>query len=186
MSEGAIPQIVGIMGRKRSGKDTIGAYLSREHGYVTTAFAAPLKEALFLMDPLVTDNGLRISDLVQTVGWEAAKSKPEVRRSLQRFGDAARFLQPDIFVRTLVDQLPGADAPDLRVVVTDVRRLNEARALAEVGAMLVRVRRPEVEDGDTHPSETEFMQYDGPVREILNSGTLAELYAAVDREVLRR
>ena len=38
--------IIGLTGRAFSGKDTVGAYLSRAHNFSMLAFADPIRDAL--------------------------------------------------------------------------------------------------------------------------------------------
>ncbi len=92
----------------------------------------------------------------------------EYRRK-SRFGVDSYWLDQ---VRALTDSYP-----DSSFVVTDVRFKNEARFVTEVSGLLVRIRRPELEEREAadrarsgtaaHPSETELLGY--PVdAEVLN------------------
>ena len=107
--------LIGLVGKKRAGKDTFAERLIAEHGFVKVSFSAPVKEAALAVDPIIaTDptngferNGegsiiyaMRLSKIVDQFGWEAAKEDPEVRRFLQRLGtDAIRAIDPDFWVR---------------------------------------------------------------------------------------
>ena len=102
--------IVGLCGRKRSGKDTLAEELVERYGYTRVAFADPLREMLLALDPVVEQGDytrtLRVSDMVATRGWEDAKAHPEVLKrvfaQLQQAGswlkgnprDAAQVLGP--------------------------------------------------------------------------------------------
>lgn len=187
-----VAPLVGLVGRRRSGKDTTAGRLIHEHGYRRVAFADPLRNALLAMDPILPPTSypgnlasiqpIRLSRYVEALGWEAAKRHPEVGRLLQETGVAMReHVDPDVWVRC---GMAHASCWEHRpVVVTDVRFVNEAEAILDAGGALVRVTRPgpvpeDGRDGE-HVSETEL---DDIVcdREIVNGGTLAELYAAVD------
>lgn len=39
-------KIIGIVGKKRSGKDTVADYLVQNYGYIKLSFASPLKEII--------------------------------------------------------------------------------------------------------------------------------------------
>ncbi|WP_166139604.1 deoxynucleotide monophosphate kinase family protein [Nocardioides ochotonae] len=173
--------LVGIVGKKRAGKDTLAGYLI-PHGYTRFAFADPLKVALLATNPLYK-GGQRLGDLIDSTGWETAKALPEVRRLLQEFGGAVRALDRDFWVRAT---LPHAVANG-RAVVTDVRYRNEADGIRAAGGYLVRVVRPDCPttlrtgDGqtvplDTHDSETELDGY--PVDLEVVNHTLEDLEAA--------
>ena len=167
--------LVGLMGRKRAGKDSVAEGLAIHAAFLRYAFAARLKEALLALDPIVSD-GLRLSNFVAILGWEGAKTIPEVRRLMQYYGDSARMLDPDIFVRATMPKVERALADGYSVVVTDVRRKNEAEAIRRAGGVLVRVVRPGADDGDTHISETECDEVEADA-EIVNDGALADLAA---------
>lgn len=170
--------IVGLLGRMRSGKDSLASALVERYGFRRRALADPLKELLLDVDPVVllpdgTHGVLR--SLVESEGWEGAKAVPGVREMLQALGEGARQrLGDDVWVRPL---LPSLSAGSVPTVVTDVRYRNEADALVRAGGLLVRVLRPGAHAADAaslHVSETEL--HEAPVHlEVVNDGTLDEL-----------
>lgn len=170
---------IALIGRARSGKDTVGARLVERFGYTRLAFADPLKEMALEVNPWVpTSPGVvvRLHRLITDVGWDYAKEHyPEVRRILQHTGQAIRDRDPNFWVRALTHRLAVVSTP---VVVTDVRYLNEAAALSNYGFRLVRIVRPGTEEL-THTSETELESINTPLR-IVNSGTLDDLKAHAD------
>lgn len=160
---------VGLIGKKRSGKDTFGAALIEAHGFTRVAFADPLRQAALALDPFVGRptlpgqvpplNDVRLSDVIETIGWEAAKdSVPEVRRILEAFGtDSIRTLDEGFWVRMAVEKIQATDGP---VVVTDVRFPNEADKIRELGGIVVRIIRPSQEPtGPAHRCETSLDEY---------------------------
>lgn len=171
----ALPPLVGLIGKKRVGKDTFAAVLVEEFGFARVAFADPLKEMALAIDPYIqAEHSYRLSDAVDVLGWEGAKDAyPEVRRFLQRLGtDGVRQFDEDFWVRAgmraaaakrrpmRLNTSDGRAATAPRpVVITDVRYPNEADAIREAGGTLVRIVRPGVDDGDTHASETALDGY---------------------------
>lgn len=161
------PASIGLIGRRRVGKDTIAAILGEEYSYARVGFADALKEAALALDPVVgseADLGgdhealLRLSTAVAVLGWEVAKETiPEVRRILQRLGDEAgrRVHGEDTWIRQAMKKILLAEEKGHPVVVTDVRYPNEAQALRSVGFNLLRVTRRDVpsSDHDAHASE---------------------------------
>lgn len=178
--------IIGLIGKKRSGKDTFAQALP---GYTRVAFADPLREALLAEDPFVPIRGtlqrllpmepgvqastwVRVSKLVQAVGWEVAKDKvPEVRRLLQTYGRAIRAIDPDFWLRAGIAKIEAIEGD---VIVTDVRFPNEAQAITELDGTLVRIVRPGVQDDDTDESEVALDDYPADVL-VRNASTLEEL-----------
>lgn len=177
--------LIGIAGRKRSGKDTLAARLVNVHGYTRVAFADPLRAMALALDPLVRTNAghvLRLSELVAFDGWEHAKEHTEVRRTLQRLGTEAgrQVLGDTIWIDTamrLVDAMPGP------VVITDVRYPNEADAIRAAGGIVLRVDRPGLVSSDVHVSETAMDDYPHYTARIVNDRTIAALQRAADRFV---
>lgn len=147
--------LIGLIGKKRAGKDTFARRLVERHGYVRYAFADPLKDMALRVNPYVSMFRIRLAEAVSHYGWEGAKDEfPEVRRLLQDLGLAARqVLGEDVWLSATMRKVVEEPRP---VVITDVRFRNEAQAIRDAGGYLVRIVRPGHDDGDTHPSETEL------------------------------
>ncbi|MFB7675606.1 hypothetical protein ACFC26_29780 [Kitasatospora purpeofusca] len=186
-----VPNIA-LVGRARAGKDTLAAQLVKAHAYTRVAFADPLKDVVLGADPIVdADPGhfgylpLRISQVVKREGWEKAKSRPEVRRTLQAVGQAVRDVDPEFWVRLALDRIEVAAQWNLPVVITDCRYANEANALRLNGFKLVRVLRPGAhesgvsEANSQHVSETELDVFPTDAT-VLNTGTVADLGSQVE------
>ncbi|MGV9659138.1 deoxynucleotide monophosphate kinase family protein [Streptomyces koyangensis] len=175
-----------LIGRARSGKDTVAAHLTAQpYNYVRLAFADELKAAALKADPLIplkhVDKSVPLTSVVNYLGWERAKDRyPEVRRFLQRFGQGIRDVDEDFWLNLVLRKVDGAARLNIPVVVSDVRYANEANALAERGFILVRVSATgRYLPGAAHRSETELD--DCPVNHTLvNGGTIAELHTQVD------
>ncbi len=130
-------KLIGLTGKARSGKDTVGLHLTMLHGFHRMAFADPLKEAMAAtfgigVGEFHCDD---IKDAVHPV-WGLTR-----RGMLQQGADALRgkFGQ-DLFVRRWLNSyLPLADQEN--VVVTDVRNDMEAEAIINLGGRIVRIER---------------------------------------------
>jgi hypothetical protein len=150
-----------LCGKAGSGKSTLAKMLIDEHGYVRLAFADGIKKIAF-----------------EALGRQIDKSNPPERAFLQIIGDGARAIQSDIWIKHLDSELQtmleqGAD----RIVVDDVRRVNEAEYLRSQGFMLVTVRGRGFDLGELakHSSETEV---DEIVPDFIldNSGSIEDTY----------
>lgn len=177
--------LIGLMGQKRSGKDTVALHLVGRHGFARVAFADRLKAAALDLNPyagmvptpgaLAPWHPTRLRDVVDARGWEGAKEIPEVRRTLQRLGVAMRNVQHDVWVAaTMRDVYAAGDD----VVVTDVRFPNEAEMVRKMGGYLVRVDRPGLPDDDGHVSEHAWRSI-VPDFVVNNDGDLEDLRFAV-------
>jgi hypothetical protein len=174
---------IALIGKARSGKDSIAQHLTRYWSFTRVAFADPLKEMALRIDPVVPnkmDEPDRLSRIVGDYGWERAKDLyPEVRRFLQSLGQSVRELDDRFWINQAAPKLATAAGWNLPVVVTDVRYVNEAIALRDAGFTLVRVVRPGSASTDMHVSENELDKF--PVENlIVNDGTLFDLGCSVD------
>jgi hypothetical protein len=177
----ALPNI-GVVGRKRAGKDEVAKVLVSEFGYQRVGLADAVKEHMLLLDPYVmTWQGVmwRLSEVVRAFGWERAKDEfREVRRLLQRYGtDVVRkHFGENVWVDTMTRKVAELNERGIPVVIPDVRFPNEADAFRTSSRhQLIRVTRPGLADlGDTHESELHADTI--PVDfEVINDGTIEDL-----------
>lgn len=183
--------LLGLVGRARSGKDTVASFLIAEAAFTRYAFADPLKAAALALDPLVGSpalpgdlaplRGVRLSTAIDAIGWERAKDTiPEVRRTLQRLGSAMRDeVDEQTWTRATLDRVVEHVSSDAGpVVVTDVRYPNEADAIRLLGGRVVRVLRPSHHLPATglHVSETALDDYEADAV-IVNDADLDTLRA---------
>jgi hypothetical protein len=186
--------VVGLLGKKESGKDALAGFLVQNHGWKRFAFADLLRQVVYGIDPLVRveedELGLlplewcvplkggywRLTELIDHVGWDRAKKMREVRRLLQRTGtEGVRSVDDDFWWREtmkLVDAEPGP------VVITDCRFPNECVQARQRG-LLVRINRPGTDQADEHASETAWLDQEVDFV-VENDGTLRELGDGVD------
>lgn len=148
--------VIGLSGLKGCGKDTAAQALI-EMGWIRAAFADPLREMLYELNPLVGDpdgthpNAMRWQEYMDAVGYDQAKKHPEVRRLMQVFGTEVmrqRYGQ-DAWVNLMhkkINENPG------NYVLTDVRFDNEARMVHRFGGFMVRIEREGL-TSDGHASE---------------------------------
>jgi len=146
--------IIGLSGYAQSGKDTVAKYLVENRGFKRIAFADPIRELLYELNPKVDfecDGGSwDIRYLVDNYGWDEAKQSLEVRRLLQTLGSGARnIIDEDIWVIKALREMSG----DEDYVVTDVRFKNEATTLRMSGAKIWRVERIGIHSVNEHISE---------------------------------
>jgi hypothetical protein len=184
------PLLVGLIGRKRAGKDTFAAVLVEEFGFARIAFADPLKAAALTLDPIVgrpalpgalyPGHDVRLSEAIDALGWEAAKdSVPEVRSTLQKLGEAIRTIDDEFWISAAMREVEFTQGASTPVVITDVRYRNEADEIRDRGGVLLRVARPAytlagLTGPVEHISETALDDYDDDSF-VLNDGTLEDL-----------
>ncbi|MEK3836477.1 adenylate kinase [Paenibacillus sp. FSL R7-0128] len=181
MTKRTLPN-VGLTGRLRSGKDTVGDYLASKYGYTQFAFGDALKRYAH-----------------EIFGHPAPGTKP--RELYQWFGQTMRQRDPDVWVRKCLVNIDAHRAHsnavrgpgEFRAVITDTRQPNEYEALSARSYVLIRVEASDglriqraVESGDTfaytdlaHGTETALDGYAANFT-VTNDAGLAELHAQID------
>lgn len=176
--------IIGLTGYKGSGKDTVGAYLVERFGFIRESFADPLKisaAALFDIDPAHFEADKNDDATLVTYQGGGVYVEMTVREMLQRYGTEAHrgVFGDDFWTRQLIEKLVIIDKGN-DVVVTDSRFENETKGLRQIGGIIVRVIRPDVEGGaDTHASEIQVPEELVDIT-IVNDGSIADLHEAID------
>lgn len=170
--------VVGLIGRKQSGKDTFAARLVSEHGFTRIAFADALKAVALDLNPMIAPYSSRLRDALDRMGgWDGAKQLPEVRSLLQNLGVAVRDnIHRDAWIDAVAHKVRAVPGP---VVVTDVRFVNEVDYIAYAGGTTVRIARAGQDDRDTHVSETALDGYKAD-HYVYNGSTVDSLWATAD------
>jgi hypothetical protein len=175
--------IIGISGYARSGKDTIAEYLCTQFGYRRVAFADAIRNYLYDLNPTYNREGNTIKEVVEALGWDEAKSKPEIRKMLQDVGVAARKnFGEDFWVNIALKDV----AYTSNVVITDVRFPNEAKVIKDRDySQLWKVERPGVGPINAHISETALDNWDRWDCKFINDGSVESLEMAVKTRMLQ-
>lgn len=149
--------IIGISGKKGSGKDTFSRLLEEQlvnSGFTVTikAFANNLKECCAL-----------ISGQFPWVFYDQNSKDKKAgllnmtnRELMQKFGDLTRQLDPDIWIKLTLEP-DYKIAPDV-LLITDVRFKNEVKAIKDRGGILIRIK-SDRSVADSHISETDLDDY---------------------------
>lgn len=148
--------VVGVLGFKGSGKDTVGDYLVEEHGFARDSFANPLKDAVSAVfgwprellegDTKASREWREMPD----AWWENKldwKDHPGFRISdrftprvaLQWFGTEVfrTSFHDSVWIYSLEHRLQKQD----KVVITDCRFPNEVKVIKDSGGIVMRVKR---------------------------------------------
>ena len=137
------------------GKDTVASVLASKYEFARMAFADPMKDLIMRINPQISTD--RLAERVAALGWDEAKTHPEVRRLLQETGMACRDLfGAEFWIRQLALRMAYTPLP---VVVTDMRMENEFDFAVDDGAVVVRLSRPGVDTGvgwRSHASERDL------------------------------
>ncbi|MCC2547576.1 hypothetical protein LJY25_14055 [Hymenobacter sp. BT175] len=179
-------QIIGLSGKRGSGKDTVARLIRQlqpERNWQVLSFGDAIKAVCATLAgediaPYYTQPGK--TELLPAFG----RTRGEM---LQQVGAALRAWNYEIWVQAFFARLPA----DSFVIVPDVRFPNEAQPILDRGGVMLRVEGDPLKqqgDGtrdDNHPSETVMDTYEQFAALLHNTGTYAELEAQV-RELLAR
>lgn len=154
--------IIGIMGKKRSGKDTLAEMLVEDWDFEQFSFAEPMRE--FARDVFGWDDdwinnhkeevdpywGISYRQFMQNIGteyfqYDLGKAFPKFKALTGRSIWVKRFIQHTI------------KHPETNFVISDVRFQHEADEIKKANGILLRVNRTnlEVDKKDLHASEIE-------------------------------
>ena len=176
--------LIGLVGRKHSGKDTAAGQLVEHYEFEQLAFGDRLKDLALASDPIISYrvseySQVRLSTIVKTIGWHEAKAIGEVRRYLQAIGDGVRdVIGLESWVRPVLEDAQALRAIGGPVVISDVRRANEAEAVRQAGGTLIKIVRPTLANVDGHASETEVDAIEADFL-ITNEGSLEDFVGEV-------
>lgn len=185
MSE-STPILLGLLAKKRHGKDTFADYLVSHYNFEKDALAEPLKKVcreLFVLSDEqlygdlkeVVDEryGVSTRQIMQFVGTELFR---------KQMNQLIPSLEDQIWVKLQEQRYLNAvkKNPKVRFVVADIRMPNEANMIKKLGGIIIKIVRPDFESSDQHSSEqidliTNF-DY-----EIINDGTLEEYYNKINK-----
>lgn len=191
-------KLLGVCGRKRHGKDTIGEFLREGWDYTPIAFADPIKRICMDIYGLSYDQcyggdeykevvderwGLTPRYIMQRVGTEMGREVHKetwVRYCFEQIERARRREPVILHIPAKRGFFPAASSGvnASQWVVTDVRLPDEARAVQNRGGRVIKAIRPSLLQGavDMHQTETciDDIRAD---HLLLNDGGLAQLRA---------
>ena len=152
--------ILGLSGKAGSGKDTMADFLVTRYGFEKASFAYALKS------------------LCVNLGWNGQKDEAG-RKLLQDLGTVLRTYDKDFWLRPVVSYI--AKNPHKHIVITDVRHINEAQAVKNIGGKLIRIDRENAYSMgilQQHESELALDKYTEFDKVIYNDGGFDELFSS--------
>lgn len=159
--------LIGITGKIGAGKSTLATILQK-YGYTEYSFATPLKQ---------------IAEIFGFSKESLYGSQEDKLKIHEKWGISARYflqkLGTDIFRISLKDKIPEMKIdnsiwielfklkynPSIKTVISDVRFLDEAKAIKELGGIIIKIERTNNRydkssetNSNTHVSEIEMEQ----------------------------
>jgi len=186
--------IVGLLGNKRSGKDTAADYLCENHNFVKYSFADPLKKACQEIFVLSDEQLYGTETDKETVDerWNASARTILQRVGTEMFRQQLTTIFPEmeeigkniwVYRFKLWYQKFKKENPTKNVILADVRFDNEAQVVRDLGGVVVKIERPCKKTKDAHKSEAGIDSIDYDVK-LVNDGTLEEYIKKVESIML--
>jgi hypothetical protein len=171
--------LVGIIGKKGSGKSECSKVLCEKYNFQRISFADKLKQTVsYLFDiPL---NFLYDPKLKETYDDRWEKTYREI---MQLFGtEVGRCIYDNIWIYHTEKQI--LQFSQMKFVIDDVRFKNEAKLIKNYNGLLLRIIRPTMKgEVDFHKSETEQDEIEVDTT-ILNNSSKEDLYNTVNQVYL--
>lgn len=183
--------LIALTGQQRAGKDSVADRLVERHGFTKISFAAPLKRILRAQDPILGFHPyepgrlVRLSEALANETEDVIKQTfPEYRRLLEKLGtEGIRAIDDEFWVRAAIAEAEAIGGP---CVFPDARFQNEVDAIRdaagwELYAEAWHIVRPSLVGpvGELHASAALHGNL-GEDREVVNDGSLDDLYSIVD------
>lgn len=166
-----VPAIIGLLGRSRSGKDTVAnAILASHPQYQIRRLSAPLKQATqalydFTPDQLETDQKEQLDPRWNKTPRQAIQALTE--HMMQQMGH-------DFFTRRLYANLP----PNQPIIIPDVRYPHDIQEITKRNGIVLKVVRPG--NPIQHPFENHIDHLQG-THTLINDGSLQDLFNQISK-----
>lgn len=170
------PKLIGLTGKARSGKDTVGSILAEQYGAQRLSFAEPIRNMLRAL-PLELSYEHFHGSLKEVELPVLGKSPRQMMQTLgTEWGRVC--VNNDIWLKLAAVQLDAWKEAGLNAVITDVRFENEAHLIRQRGGIVWHIRREGIQDVAAHASEAGVAFHEGDVV-INNNGSLSDLEGEV-------
>lgn len=179
--------IIGVAGKKFSGKDVVSTYLCNKYDFVNLSFARALKEGLKSIFDFSDQqlNGSKKEEIdirwnvspryvMQVFGTEIMRE--EINRFIPSIGN-------DFWIKRLLFDI---EKTNKNIVISDVRYLNEIKKIKELGGMIIYINRPSIilNEYNKHKSENNISEKDADFV-LLNNSSFDSLYKKIDEFMLK-
>ena len=179
--------LIGIMGKKQHGKDTIADHLIEKHGFVKYSFAGPLKESTKILFGMTDEQVYGDEKEVVDPMWKVTPRKILQFVGTELYRDHMHELIEDIgdnfWVQLMINYYLKKieEDPEFKLVVPDARFLNEVNAVHKLGGTMIKVIRPGYDDAaETHASEIAMESITEYDHLVYNDSDIPNLYVKVD------
>lgn len=175
-------RIIGIIGRKRHGKDSVGNFLVNNHNFIRLGYADNLKECCRAVFGF--NNEQLYGNLKETTDkyWNITPRKIFEFVGTDLFRNQIHTILPNVssniwiksLERKIINLVENNNNNKLNIVFTDVRFQNEIDFIKSHNGIIIKVVRPNIVSDSNHESETNCDNFKFDY-EIINDSTINEL-----------
>ena len=180
--------LIGITGKKGHGKDTIAEHLVKKHNYIQLSFAQPLKEVCKTLFSFTDEQLYGDHKEIKDKYWGISPREAFQYIGTDLFRNNIKNLLPhvenDFWIICLQSKLDFLknNCDDIKIVISDVRFVNEANFIKKNDGLLIKVIR-NFDNNKTnyndHISETTISDINADI-DIHNNNTINNLYNDID------
>lgn len=167
--------IIGVIGNKFNGKDSVGDILVRCLGYEKNSFANPLKEGCRHIFGFNDEQLYGDEKETEDAYWGITPRQALQFTGTELFRNCMSNLISDVGHDFWIKRLEKELVNNKKIVVCDVRFQNELDMIKKNNGIIIKVERDGIEKNEfsTHDSENiDNLKYDHLIK---NNGTLEEL-----------
>jgi len=172
-------QIIGLIGYKQSGKDTIADYLVKNYNYHKLSFAEPLKEICKILFNFDEEQLYGNKKEIIDINWNITPRQVYQFVGTHLFRNEIQKLLPNIndnfWVEILKQKIVKLLNENKKIVISDIRFLNELSMIKSFGSLIIKITRANNICVNDHESEKyiDIFNYDIAIN---NNGSINELY----------
>ena len=174
--------VIGIIGEKRHGKDTIANYLVKKYSFEKKTLAGPLKEICRILFGF--NNEQLYGNLKEDIDeyWNVSPRKMYQFIGTDLFRKQFTKICPQIKDRFWIEIVKKQiiDSTANNIVLSDIRFPNEVDLVDELNGINIKVVRPSIKSKDLHESETKILSIKNYDYIVINNGTINDLHNKID------
>lgn len=172
--------IIGILGNKGHGKDTISDHLVSKYQFHKKAFGNPLKEICHILFGFNHEQLYGNRKEIKDKYWGITPRKAMQFVGTELFRNKMNELIPGISHNFWLECIRRQSGKYDRLVISDVRFQNEVDFIHEMNGIVIKVERENKKTNDVHASEREIRQITNYDFYVANNSDLQALYSKVD------
>lgn len=179
--------LIGLLGKKRVGKDTIADYLVKDYDFKKETMATPLKESCEILFGFNNDQLHGDAKEIDDPVWKTSPRKILQYLGTDIFRKDINKVIPDIgdnfWVTCMENRINKIriENPNAKIVISDIRFQNEIDMIHRLNGIVIKINRDKINNSDSHESEANIDSIDTHDHIIDNNKDYIDLYGHIDK-----